>query len=195
MMDITLKGKYQYPLNDLLSENEVFFLLDLIQKNIFCKVEDELRGLLFSLRYLIPYDHAICLACDGINTKLNTYDLINISYPSEWIELYISKKYYQVDPIIRDNFTYYQLQYWSDTYKKYSAPKEFFSCARDFGLVNGYSYGLRNRNGKGGSLFSFAGDNVEYHPRNATILLHIIPHLHEALISIAGFDRDYPCEK
>ncbi len=186
IMDKTFQGKYEYLLNNLLSRNEVFFLLELIHKNVFCTKEEELRGLLLSLRYLIPYDHAICLVCDGINRKISTFDLINISYPSEWIELYITKKYYQIDPIVRENFTHYRLQYWSDTYKKYCPPKEFISHARDFGLIKGYSYGLRNRNGSGGSLFSLAGDSIEYHPRNEIILHHIIPHLHQSLISLTG---------
>jgi DNA-binding CsgD family transcriptional regulator len=109
-------------------------------------------------------------------------DIINVSYPSEWLESYFSRRYCMVDPVIKENFTKFSIQFLADTYK--NAPKDFIMLAEDFGLTEGYTHGMRDGRGIRGSLFSFAGSSVERHLRNEVILGYIIPHLHLALARI-----------
>ena len=107
-------------------------------------------------------------------------------FPSEWLDHYVIKSYHHIDPIVKENFNNFTLQYWADTYKKYTPPKDFVMTAEDFGLKKGYSYGLKNYKGTEGSLFSFSGDFIESNLRTEIILTHITPHLHQAFIRVLG---------
>ena len=172
-------------LKNMLSKNDAICLLELIQKSFLCAKEEDLRNLILDLKTLIPFDHAACLlGRKGMDKSLSTYDLINVTFPSEWLNLYVIKNFHQIDPIVKENFTSFALQYWADTYKKYETPKDFIMTAEDFDLKRGYSYGIKNYRETEGSLFSFAGNSIEYNRRTEIILTHMIPALHQALTSI-----------
>jgi LuxR family transcriptional regulator, quorum-sensing system regulator CviR len=165
---------------ELLSTEDVALLLDLIHASLSCSSEDELSGLITDMNYIIPFEFAICGY--GTNNRRNRdiYRLINVSYPQQWIEHYVSTGLDQRDPIVRENSVNYAVQYWADTFKKYDDSQPFIIKAADFGLRSGYAYGLKNPNGDKASLFSFAGRSMKRDPRTELILEHLIPHLHQA---------------
>lgn len=174
-------------LKEFLSKTDAICLLELIYKNLSCSTEEEFRELIIGLQALIPYDHAACLM--GKSEKASpakTYDLINVTFPSEWLEQYVIKGYHQIDPIVKENFASFNIQYWADTYKIYGPPKDFVMAAEDFGLKKGYSHGVKNYNGTKGSLFSLSGKYIEHNPRTELILKYIIPHFHNVLSRITG---------
>lgn len=175
----------------LISHQDALHLLEIIHKSLSCSKEDDLKEIINRLSCLIPYDFAICVfGKKGIN-GVESYENLNISYPVEWVELYNLRKYYQVDPVIKVNFTNFKLQCWADTYKINTTPKEFLSLAEDFGLKEGYSHGVKNLKGTEGSLFSISGKFIEHHNRTAIILEHIIPHLHQALVRILNSNKKH----
>mgnify|MGYP001559702632 FL=1 len=172
-------------LKNLLSKNDAICLLELIQKSFLCSKEEDLRNLISDLKILIPFDHAVCLlGKKGISDNVSSYNALNVSFPSEWFDLYVMKNFHKIDPIVKENFLSFALQYWADTYKKYNPPKDFIMAAEDFDLKKGYSYGIRNYRGTEGSLFSFAGNSIECNRRTEIILTHMIPALHQALSAI-----------
>lgn len=173
-------------LGNLLSKNDAVYLLELIYESLSCNNEEELRKLILKLKYSIPFEFALCgFGKISSDYQANSYNIINISYPSEWLELYVSQRFDKIDPVVKENFTTCRVQYWNETYKKHNPPKEFIHSAEDFGLERGYSHGILD-NGRKGSLFSFSGDSIERHPRTETILEYIIPHLHQCLTRISG---------
>jgi LuxR family transcriptional regulator, quorum-sensing system regulator CviR len=100
---------------------------------------------------------------------------MNISYPSNWVNLYISKNYASVDPII--NVCRSGLLYWQDVYKELPPQKEFHSQAQEFGLSNGFSHILKCN--EGFRLMSIAGGHLR-NSKNITVLINsIAPHLHQ----------------
>ena len=117
--------------------------------------------------------------------------VVNVSYPAEWLELYFENDFHLIDPILIENFTNYGVQFWSDTYKKCGAPKEFITLAEDFELKGGYSCGLMDHTKREGSLFSLAGDAAN-HPRNRLIIDILLPHLHQALSHVSRGKRVQP---
>jgi len=172
-------------LGKLLSKKDAVYLLELIYASLSCNNEEKLRELIGKLKYLIPFEFALCGFGEMTNDyTVDPYNIINITYPSEWLELYVAQRFDKIDPIVRENCLNFKLQYWADTYKKYRVPKEFISHAEDFGLRSGYTDGLRNFKGDKGSLFSFAGMSIKRDSRTEVILEHIIPHLHQALARI-----------
>ncbi|MBI5640972.1 MAG: autoinducer binding domain-containing protein [Nitrospirae bacterium] len=180
-------------LSRYLSRRDTSALLDLTHASLCIAGEEYFRELISELAGLIPFDHALCMLAKVNNGfGIKSYDLVNISFPSEWIDRYVSREYHTVDPLAKENFTHYRVQYWPDTFEKYGQSYDFRSSARDFGLIKGYTYGVRNTGEKGGSLFSFSGDAVERHERTEVILKHIIPHLHRYLNHLISMNTMKP---
>jgi DNA-binding CsgD family transcriptional regulator len=172
-------------LKDLLSGNDAICLLELINKAVYCNSSEELEKLVFGVSDLIAFDAAFCgVAKTDRMGNLKSYDFANVNYPQEWLDLYFAKGYVQVDPVLKENFANFSCQYWDNTYKKSSPPREFISDAEDFGLKSGYTHGTKSNSGREGSLFSFAGPKIENHPRTEAIVEYIIPHFHQALVRV-----------
>jgi DNA-binding CsgD family transcriptional regulator len=165
-----------------LSQQDACSLLELIQESLSCTSLDAFRGLLERIKTLVLYEFATCLICKKEkNGQIQSLDIVNVNYPSEWIELYVARNYAEVDPILKENFEKFSLQFWDETYKKTPPPRKFLSLAADFGLNRGYTHGVRSFTGEEGSLFSLSGRTVEHNERTAAILNLAIPHLHQAL--------------
>jgi len=179
-------------LGELLSKQDAIYLLELINRSVYCDDKEDLIKLINKLTYLTIHDFTICaLAKVSENALLRSYEIINISYPVEWLDIYLNQKYYQISPIIKENFTEFKLQYWADTYKKIPPPKDLLSLQESFGLTRGYSFGLRDLNWSRGSIFSLSGQSLEHHIRTETILAYIIPHFHQTLVRISDqHDQD-----
>ncbi len=179
-------------LKNILSKRDLIDILELMYKSLSCIKDAHLVKLINELNYMIPYDYAICGFAQLDNNKRNNmidpYKIINISYPSEWLELYIKRKYYLIDPIVQKNFSSFKLQYWAeDIYKMKFLSEDFLSLAYDFRIKRGYANGVRDD--RGGSLFSIAGRYVRHDPRSDIILKYITPHLHQAMISVFKYDK------
>jgi LuxR family transcriptional regulator, quorum-sensing system regulator CviR len=166
---------------DNLSHQDALCLLELIHASLSCATEEGFRKLMAGVKNLVSFDYAACLMGrkSGKNAVVS-YELINVSYPDEWLYHYVENNYHLIDPIVKENFTNYSLQYWQDTYKKRGTPKKFVKGAEDFNLRKGYSIGQTNLTLTEGSLFSFAGDSIEHTARTEVVLRRIIPHLHRA---------------
>lgn len=183
-------GGTNKPLKQLLSKADLVSLVELINASLYCACEDDFTKLLQRLRELVFHDFAICgLAKIGKRGDFDSYKTLNINYPKEWIELYIAKKYNLCDPVFVSNFTKLGLQKWAETYKLNRPPRKFLSDAHDFGLVNGYTFGLRSRSESThtlSTLISLSGKSLEQHERTSIILENVMPHLHQALTRVAN---------
>jgi DNA-binding CsgD family transcriptional regulator len=173
-----------------LSKRDACGTLELINDCLSCTSLDEFRQLIFKLQKLIAFDVATCLVSKKDESgQIKSLDVVNVNYPSEWIEHYLANGYQQLDPILKTNFQNFRLQYWADTYRKTPPPKKFLSIAQDFGLKSGYTHGARNYTGEEGSLFSLSGPSLEKCERTETILNTTIPHLHQAFCRVAQYSN------
>ncbi len=171
------------PLSTLLSKRDAVSILELINTSLSSSREDDLKKLILGIRSLIPFDFAVCaLAKLPVRGAIDACAIINVSYPKEWLDFYLENELCDVDPIVKENFAEFGVQYWADTYRKYGHPKEFIYLAEQFNLKKGYSCGIRD--GREGSLFSLAGE-MQDHPRHRLILDTLAPHLHQALSRVA----------
>jgi len=165
-----------------ISKSESVSLLELMYNCAQCEGEDDYKKLFESLKELTQHDYCTTgiasVGEKGINGK---YDLVNVDYPIEWMELYLEKEFNNIDPVVKENFTAYRTTFWADLYKEHQPPKEFISLAEDFTISNGVTSGVRNFRGTKGSLFSFAGNGIENNKRTALIISLIVPHLTIAL--------------
>ena len=176
-----------------LSNIDAVCLLELIHSSLSCNTKDELDKLIGKLNYLVPFDFAMCgLAQMGADGMTKSYEVMNISFPAAWYQIYMGEKYYRIDSVFKKNYTDFNVQYWTDTYNAHVPPPEFLLLKNDFELRDGYTHGTKSLKCAEGSLFSISckssvsRKSAEFHRRTAAILIHIVPHLHHALSRIAG---------
>ncbi|BAM07288.1 putative transcriptional activator [Leptospirillum ferrooxidans C2-3] len=169
--------------SDLVSLSEIVYLSTSVRK------KEELGDLLRVVTHLIPTTGVVA----GLPSKDPRHDSIieterymNVSYSISWLTLYQERKFHLVDPIFQNHFEYFGRQVWSETYKRVStmAERKFIETSLDFDLDDGVTLGQRSYSGKGGSTFSFAGNEISRHSRHLTILDLLSPHLHAALSNI-----------
>jgi DNA-binding CsgD family transcriptional regulator len=172
-----------------ISKQEAIALLELIRRLTACKTFLDISDALTDLARLVGFEYAVYgLAKLHANGLLASYKVVNISYPYDWLSLYDQRKFYSIDPICRDNFSNYGVQYWEETYRRLGKPKEFVSIAEDFGLKAGYTCGIRNYRRTEGSIFSIAGQ-VQDFPLNRTILNLLYPHVDLAFRAVLTKDK------
>lgn len=169
----------------LLSKRDAIALLELIYASLTCTTQECLTELMESIKSLLPFDYGLCgfAKIDEKGMK-SGFDLVNSSYPREWLDVYVEKNYLKIDPIVKEHLAHFDAQFWDDTYKKYEIPKKFISESRDFGLLKGYTYGLKNSSSKQVSLFSFAGPDLIRDERTEAIIRLVTPHLHQCYLRI-----------
>jgi len=169
-------------LKNLFSKYDSDIILSLILASLSCTTEKDFKVLVRMIQKIIPFDYMTsCVGLIDKNGLSNGFGVLNVSYPEEWLSLYLEKEFNKLDPLVFLNFTQFKLQIWDKTYRLYTPPKDLLHTASDFGLKNGYTHGVRNHKATEGSLFSFAGDYLEYSEKEQLALEIIIPHLHLAL--------------
>lgn len=183
--------QFNSALKRLLSKDDVCSLLYLTNAAVLCKDEGSLRNLLAEIGTLFGADFCICFLAEACSGGIaSSLDVVNVSFPSSWLDHYITKKFYHIDPVFIENYKHFNVQYWHNTYRKYASPPELLEHLLDSGLKNGYSYGFKHHIEAKGSLFSFSGDSLENHPRTEAILRCAIPPLHRSLHRIVeSFNR------
>ena len=172
-------------LNEL-TKKELIALFEFITSCLSATDEKHFCNLIEYFKSFVPHDFAVCGIAKVKNQALSdVIDIVNVSYPKEWMALYFKNNFQRIDPIMHTHFSYFKSQIWSKTYQKCANinPK-FLSMAQDFGLSEGLTYGVMEPGASIGSLFSFAGSSQKTSRRHIVFLELIIPHLHQALIRI-----------
>lgn len=173
-----------------LSRESIPCLQDIVHHCSACSSREGLELVVECLKVFVPFEFFTCVYAhiDG-GRMVEPFHVVNVNYPQEWMDIYLERKYHLIDPIIKQNFSSFNLQYWADTYQCSPPDKEFLSTAEEFGLRSGYTSGIRNLAGNRGGLFSFAGMELEKHEFFGAIIEVITPHLYQALERIVCTDR------
>lgn len=185
-------------LHRYLSKTDFVNLLDVCSEAISTNsIEVSYPRVITSLQKIIPFNHAICVKghgniikktsdmpiyVDEKNDSVKTFEIVNFNYPMEWIDTYMSKEFYKIDPVMLENFRGFKYQRWEDTFKKYPPDREFISHATDFDLRKGSTYGVKASKSNDGSLFSVAGRDIEYSRRTDEVIKYVTPHIHNLLL-------------
>jgi len=177
----------------IFSKTDCMSILDLINASLACNDEDSFRSLIGRLNDLIPFEYAICgMSKISPDNRISSFQLLNISYPSDWLELYMNNQYHLIDPIVVEHFRNFNLQYWADTYQKHDRAHEFIATARDFSLKEGYTTGIREQKKNLASIFTLSGQYAQRSARTEFILNTLMPHIHQALRRLTkNFDSTF----
>ena len=114
-------------------------------------------------------------------------NVLNVSYPEEWLRLYWQKGYFEVDPVFQTALQKPGTQHWASTYKKASSDKqrEFMSAAREFGLHDGITTGSADPHCGIATFCSFASDKAVDLRRYFKLVEYFGYHVHLALLRTA----------
>lgn len=168
-----------------LTKGELACMLEVIHEALAVRTDKQMHDLLSSVARLVPCEQVVCGAVrtDAQGRPGEILKVQNVSYPTDWLGLYLRENYLAVDPIVRTHFRRFGTQVWSDTFRRVaSRPEvEFIGRAAAFGLREGVTLGLHDPRHQRGTIFSFAGAAMGEHPRQVLILEHLAPHLHVAL--------------
>lgn len=168
------------------TKKELAGVLDLIHASMACRDEDGFRRLLETMKNLLEGEYGVCgVARVGAAGVDGTPQVINESYPEEWLRIYGQEKFHFEDPIIWHNLQSPGSSLWDEIYKLYAGKisKRFVALASDFGLCHGISGGVLDRTGIS-TIFNFAGRKKSFGRRHKEIVSLLSPHFHQALVRI-----------
>ena len=165
----------------MLSKRELLDVLEIISDCTSCESTDAFFEIAYRVSNILQSDQLVFLSSkDGFPSTPELVKEINISYPTEWIDIYRSQNFIAIDPIFNSGKT--GLLYWKDVYKETPLDPEFNSQAKSFGLANGFSHIISNQQIFG--LLSAAGGDLVNSPRSRAILNNLAPHLHQLVFHL-----------
>jgi LuxR family transcriptional regulator, quorum-sensing system regulator CviR len=114
-------------------------------------------------------------------------NVLNVSYPEEWIRLYWQRGYFEVDPVLQTALKKPGTQHWESTYKVASSDKqrEFMEAAKEFGLGDGITTGSTDAACGYGTFCSFASAERVDAKRYMPLVEYFGYHVHLALLRTA----------
>ncbi|MGD9212841.1 MAG: autoinducer binding domain-containing protein [Desulfobacteraceae bacterium] len=165
------------------TKNELTDLWQFAQKCLIARSSRKIKEIINSVRQFFSYDFAIGILVNVAETSnVTAIEVVNVSYPKEWINIYKEKSFHKVDPVAKMHLRLFKGQIWSQTYRQETRKNhEFIRLSNEFGLRDGVSHGIKEAISPHGSIFSFAGIKRDEMQRALLILDLIIPHMHIAL--------------
>ncbi len=164
-----------------LSDGDAMALLELAHRCIACRSESDFLALFPELQELLPFDYTYAMSGrhDANSDRVFPVHGINVSFPEEGCREYLSRNYFQVDPIMRQGLTARGVQHYSE--EGIDRPREVTSLCLDFGVRQGYVFGSGPLGPQeNGSLFFFKGPSMKFDRRFVAVLEFAAPHLHLA---------------
>lgn len=181
----------------VLAPSDAFLLLELIDNCVHCRNSEKLETIVNKLKKLLHFN---CL----LLTHLNYSSLIkkdagsattnNFGFPEEFLGRYFQKKLYADDVPVLAFFNTFKLQNWTESIKQYNsgAPTAADQELKDYGLCNGWVYGVRDINRVKITTISIGAEYSENSDRNKAIIRLFTPHIAKAykrILKVRDFNK------
>lgn len=170
-----------------LTKQELVEILECIDYSLnISQEEGSFCELINCIKAFIPHDFAICGLVEVEKKALSRVkEVVNVSYPKEWMKIYFKNNFQVTDPIMRTHLSTFKPQIWSKTYQRNPGiDLKFLSAAQDFGLSEGLTYGIFEPADSTGTIISFSGSSVEPSNQQVTCLKIIVPYIHQTAIRV-----------
>jgi DNA-binding CsgD family transcriptional regulator len=172
-------------LSSYLSKADLIELLSIAHDSVFCIHREPFKQLVFRMTNLIPFSF-ICCAYGDIRNEISqetpAVDVLDVSYPSNYVEHYLINKYYMIDQPVAKYLETLQPINWSRTPCGNNNKKTYTSTvgADAYGMKDGWTYGIRYAESKDISVFFFGGDSYDPSHRTKVLIEYATPFLSEA---------------
>ncbi|WP_434630509.1 LuxR family transcriptional regulator [Chromobacterium sp. CV08] len=183
------------PLPAGLTASQQWTLLEWIHMAGHIETENELKAFLDTVLAQAPSDR-IVLALGRLNHQNQIQRLervLNVSYPTEWLDQYMKENYAQHDPIMRIHVGQGPVM-WEERFSraKGSEEKRFIAEAAMNGMGNGVTFSAASERNNIGSILSIAGREPSRNAALVAMLNCLTPHLHQAAIRISNLPPASP---
>ncbi|MEO5956740.1 MAG: LuxR family transcriptional regulator [Nitrospiraceae bacterium] len=172
------------------SKSDLQHLLEIIHYAVQAEVPEDVKGVLVLAKKFLPFDRLIggLVRLGPQGTFDGFSDVLNVSFPEEWLYLYWKNRYAEVDPVLHALMQSQQTQVWSQVYANVTSAREleFVETATSFGLTDGVTSGSLDPSCGVATFFAFAGGDTAEHARYVKFLDYLGQHLHWALVRAAS---------
>lgn len=148
-----------------------------------------LQGLLGECADLVGADRCIAVGISRVCHHPTKSQVINHSYPEEWLDIYESRRFGNLDPVFLSHLQQGGLQCWKDVYRQQPPCPQFLGLANDFGLVDGITNGLMDLPKGARSMVSYAGKQA-FGPRERLISEVLVAPIHFAVTKVIACPQD-----
>ncbi len=180
------KRPFPRPLFEALSKRECENALEVIHYAAQAHTSEDVREVLVHFQNLFPFNRLLGgLARLGPVGQFEGFaNVINVSYPDEWLQLYWQNGYADIDPVFRTASRAPGTQVWKHTYRQATTKEEldFIETAKGFGLIDGVTTGSVDPACGLASFCSFAGGEDLDAERYVQLVEYLGHHLHLALM-------------
>jgi DNA-binding CsgD family transcriptional regulator len=184
--------KWSYPkeLVERLSKEECIALIEALHYTAAAKTAVEVKEALLRIQDLLGFTRVIggiaSLNPDGAFRRFS--NIVNGSYPDEWLQLYLRNGYMEIDPVFQSALVNQGTQHWQDVYASGTSEKhkEFVEAASEFGLVDGITTGTVDPACKVASFFSVASSKEIDASRYVPLVEYLGYYVHLSLMRIAS---------
>lgn len=185
----TIKDPFPSQLFKQLSKQECQHALEVFHYGALAETSEEVRDVLLRFQRFFPFDHLLGgLARLGPGGRFEGFtNVVNVSYPDEWLYLYWKNGYAAVDPVFRAVSRSPGTQIWKRIYQQATSSEEldFIQTAKGFGLADGITTSSVDQTRGLATFYSFAGGEGIDAQRYAELVEYLGLHLHLALMRTA----------
>lgn len=183
------KRPYPRQLFEQLSKTECEAFIEALHYTIEANSTTEVKEALLQFQNLFPFTRVI-----GGLARLTAYgkfdgftNVINVSYPEEWIRLYWQNGYFEVDPVFQTALQKPGTQHWGTTYREANSSKqlEFMTAAKEYGLGDGITTGSADPACRVATFCSFASTDSVDAARYVPLVEYFGYYVHMALLRTA----------
>jgi DNA-binding CsgD family transcriptional regulator len=172
-----------------LSKKECEYFLEVLHYTTTADTTTDVKEALLRFQNLFHFSRVIGgLASLTSNGAFGGFtNVVNVSYPDEWLRLYWQNGYFEVDPVLQTALQKPGTQHWRDLYKGIGSEKqrEFVEAAREFGLVDGITTGSADPACRTATFCSFASSDHIDASRYVPLVEYFGYHIHLALLRTA----------
>lgn len=167
-----------------LNPSELNKLLDMIDALTRSQSMEQFKQVVHTFQDFIGCEQLIFGVPGESSANDTAVNDLNISYPQEWVDLYQSKEFWRIDPIVRAAMKQNGPQHWADIYLRYPPGKNFLSLAHDFGLVDGCTCLTKGRIDPNWTIISMGGNFSKMTAIVDYVLDRLSPHFHFAICEL-----------
>lgn len=192
---VTSKPINARPLPAGLTASQQWTLLEWIHMAGHIETEGELKAFLDNILSQAPSDRIILVLgrLNNQNQIQRMEKVLNVSYPSDWLNQYSQENFAQHDPIMRIHLGQGPV-IWEERFSraKGSEEKRFIAEASSNGMGSGITFSAASDRNNVVSILSIGGKEPGRNAALVAMLNCLTPHLHQAAVRIANLPPASP---
>jgi DNA-binding NarL/FixJ family response regulator len=174
---------------DALSKTECRNFIEILHYATHAETPDHVRDVLVRFQSHFSFTRALggLVRLGPDQTFAGFGNVVNASYPDEWLYLYWKNGFAEIDPVFKSALKSPGTQHWHEIYQNMSSEKEqeFIATARQFGLRDGITTGSVDQACGVATFCSFASEEALDGKRLVPLVEYLGSYIHMALLKTA----------